>query len=142
MPVMRQRIDRYAQDRAIGLCVGAVSVVDEDARLARDVARRAVAMYLPVVADLDPTFEFDPDELARIKAGIDHGDVVAAAHAVSDDLLGRFAFGRVAGRPGTSHRGVGRRRARRAWSWARRMGWTSPAALRLLARRVLPAFRE
>ncbi len=141
MPVMRQRIDRYAQDRAIGLCVGAVSVVDEDARLARDVARRAVAMYLPVVADLDPTFEFDPDELARIKAGIDHGDVVAAAHAVSDATLGRFAF---AGSPADLVRHI----EALADAGATRVelgtphGVDEPAALRLLARRVLPAFRE
>lgn len=140
MPVMRQRIDHHAQGRAIGLCVGAVSVIDEDARLARDVARREVALYLPVVAELDPTFAFDPDELVRIKAGIDQGDVTAAAAAVSDATLRRFAF---AGSPADLVRHI----EELADAGATRVELGTPhgldesAALRLLARRVLPAFR-
>lgn len=140
MPVMRGRIERHGHGRAIGLCVGAVSVVDEDGRLARDIARRAVAMYLPVVAELDPTFEFDPDELARIRAGIEQGDLVAAAAAVADATLRRFAF---AGSPADLVRHI----EDLADAGATRIELGTPhgldeaAAIRLLARRVLPAFR-
>ncbi len=70
VPWMRGLIGDYAaeanrQAAEIGVVVGAVTVVDEDGRAARQRAAREVALYLPVVAGLDPTLEVEPDRLAR-----------------------------------------------------------------------------
>jgi 5,10-methylenetetrahydromethanopterin reductase len=51
--------------------------VDDDGERARSIARREVAMYLPVVAELDPTFVLDPEQLGT---------------EIPDDVLDRFAF--------------------------------------------------
>jgi 5,10-methylenetetrahydromethanopterin reductase len=75
---------------AVGICLGAVTVVDQDRRAARPRARREVAPYLPVVAGLDPST--DPAWLARIKAADARGDVDAVIRDISDDVLDRFAF--------------------------------------------------
>ena len=48
VPVMRARIG----NPAVRIVLGAVTVVDEDAERARTIARREVAMYLAVVAEL------------------------------------------------------------------------------------------
>lgn len=72
--------------------VGAVTVVDEDRTLARGLARREVALYLPVVAGLDPTVEADPTLLARMKALVQQGKMDEAGALIPDDLLDRFAF--------------------------------------------------
>jgi 5,10-methylenetetrahydromethanopterin reductase len=76
----------------IGLVVGAVTVVDLDRQAAYQKARREVALYLPVVADLDPTLQIEPDRLAGIRRAADQYDFTAAAALISDDLLKRFAF--------------------------------------------------
>ena len=80
------------------LVVGAVTVVDEDAAAARTLARREVALYLPVVAALDPTVTIEPALLARLRTAAARFDYEAAASLISDDLLARFAF---AGAPQT-----------------------------------------
>jgi 5,10-methylenetetrahydromethanopterin reductase len=67
----------------VGIVLGAVTVVDEDGERARAAARREVAMYLEVVGPFDPTFDVDPDLLARVR------DDPAA---IPDDVLDRFAF--------------------------------------------------
>ena len=46
------------------LVVGAVTVVDEDDAKARELARREVELYLPVVAQRDPTAKGELDEFA------------------------------------------------------------------------------
>ncbi len=71
--VMRERIG----NDDVRIVLGAVTVVDEDGERARSVARREVAMYLDVVAELDPTFAVDPEQLGR---------------EIPDDVLDRFAF--------------------------------------------------
>lgn len=140
MPTMRARIDRHAQGRRIGLALGAVSVIDEDRQAAQDLARREVAMYLPIVAELDPTFTPDPDEIARIKTAVAVGDKEAAAAAISDATLRRFAL---AGTPDDIIRHVGEL----ADAGATRVEFGTPhgldeaQAIRLLGERVLPAFR-
>jgi len=80
VPVMRGRIG----NDDVRIVLGAVTVVDEDGERARSIARREVAMYLAVVAELDPTFSLDPQLLADVREG-------AAAH-IPDDVLDRFAF--------------------------------------------------
>jgi hypothetical protein len=48
------------------VALGAVTVVDEDGPAARTLARTEVAMYLAVVAELDPTVQIEPDLIARV----------------------------------------------------------------------------
>ncbi|MFD6756668.1 LLM class flavin-dependent oxidoreductase [Micromonospora gifhornensis] len=75
-----------------GVVLGAVTVVDLDGELARRVARTEVAMYLAVVAALDPTVEVDPGLLARIKEHVARREDDAAGALIGDDLLDLFAF--------------------------------------------------
>ena len=82
--------------RAVEIVIGAVSVVDEDREAARRLARREAALYLPVVAELDPTIQIDPELMARLKDAAARYDFDAAAALISDDLLDRFA---IAGSP-------------------------------------------
>lgn len=77
---------------AVGVCTGAVTVVDRDGALARKVARREVAMYVDVVAALDPTVEVDPELLDRLGALLKEGKDDEAGALLPDDLLDRFAF--------------------------------------------------
>jgi 5,10-methylenetetrahydromethanopterin reductase len=124
-------------DNTVGICLGAVTVVDADREAARALARREVALYLPVVAGLDPTT--DPEWLARLKAANARGDVDALMGDISDATLDRFAF---AGSPDDLIRQV----AAIAGAGATRVEFGTPlgsdpvAAIRLLGERVLPAF--
>jgi 5,10-methylenetetrahydromethanopterin reductase len=73
----------------VGICAGAVTVVDRDRAAARVLARREVAMYLGVVARLDATLD-DPEWVARIQA---HGrEYARIGRDISDAQLDRFAF--------------------------------------------------
>jgi 5,10-methylenetetrahydromethanopterin reductase len=74
------------------IVLGAVTVCDTDRTAARALARREVALYLDVVAGLDPTVTVAPDVRDRISAAVAAGDHEAAGRAVPDDLLDRFAF--------------------------------------------------
>jgi 5,10-methylenetetrahydromethanopterin reductase len=88
VPVIRERIG----NPNVRIVLGAVTVVDEDGDRARSIARREVAMYLAVVAELDPTVSLDPELVARIRALVDAGDDEGAGTLISDDVLDRFAF--------------------------------------------------
>ena len=88
VPVMRARIG----NSAVGVVLGAVTVVDEDDDRARQAARREVAMYLAVVADLDPTVSLEPELIARVRSLVAARDEAAAGALLSDDFLDRFAF--------------------------------------------------
>ena len=76
----------------VGVAVGAVSVIDEDREQAREQARRAVSLYLPVVAPLDPTVQVEPELVERLQTLVNQHDEAGAARLISDDLLERFAF--------------------------------------------------
>jgi 5,10-methylenetetrahydromethanopterin reductase len=88
VPVMRQRIG----NDGVRIVLGAVSVVDDDRERARSIARREVAMYLAVVAELDPTVSLDPELLVRVRELVAAGDEDAAGALIADDVLDRFAF--------------------------------------------------
>lgn len=75
-----------------GIVMGAVTIVDEDGDVARRLIRREMALYLPVVAPLDPTVEVDPELLARVGALVDAGDLDGAGALIPEDLLRRFSF--------------------------------------------------
>ncbi|MEO1644379.1 MAG: LLM class flavin-dependent oxidoreductase [Chloroflexota bacterium] len=80
------------QQGSVGVVMGAVCVVDEDRDAARAKARREVALYLPVVADLDPTIQLDPHYVTRLQAEVERNDFDAAAKLISDEMLDKFAF--------------------------------------------------
>jgi 5,10-methylenetetrahydromethanopterin reductase len=86
----RERLD--AGGRQVRLVVGAVTVVDRDDAAARAHARREVALYLPVVARLDPTVAIDPELLARLEGLGAENRYDEAAALVPDELLDLFAF--------------------------------------------------
>lgn len=128
--------------RSVGLCLGAVTVVDEDRAAARALARREVAVYLPVVARLDPTaVADDPEWLARLEAAGARGDLDAVARDIPDAMLDRFAF---AGAPDDIIRQVERLDA----AGIERVEFGTPHGLdpttgiRLLGERVIPYFER
>jgi 5,10-methylenetetrahydromethanopterin reductase len=86
--VMRERIG----NDDVRIVLGAVTVVDDDGDRARALARREVAMYLAVVAELDPTVSLEPDLLERVRRLVAAGDDDAAGAQISTDVLARFAF--------------------------------------------------
>lgn len=77
---------------SVGVVMGAVSVIDEDREAARQAARRSVALYLPVVAGLDPTVQVEPELIARLETLANQQAWDEAVALISDDLLDRFAF--------------------------------------------------
>jgi len=88
VPVMRERVS----NRDVRIVLGAVTVVDEDGDRARRIARRELAMYLAVVAELDPTIALEPELVTRLRALVAAGDHEGAGALISDDILFRFAF--------------------------------------------------
>lgn len=94
IPHFRKILDAATSDShgKVDIVIGAVSVVDADGDAARRLARREVALYLPVVAELDPTMQIEPELLNRLKEAAARYDFDAAAALISDALLARFAF--------------------------------------------------
>jgi 5,10-methylenetetrahydromethanopterin reductase len=83
-------VGRHPDD--LGIVLGAVSVVDEDGDRARARARTEVAMYLAVVAELDPTVAVGPEVLEPVRRLTAAGDHEAAGRLIPDAVLDRFAF--------------------------------------------------
>lgn len=142
IPHYRRILDRASATHgpAVGITIGAVSVVDEDGAAARALARREVALYLPVVAELDPTVQIEPDLLARLRDAAARYDFDAAAALISDEMLVRFAF---AGAPAD----LAEHALRLFDAGAQRVefgtphGLTPQQGLSLLGERVLPQIR-
>lgn len=126
---------------AIGLVVGAVSVVDQDGAAARARARREVALYLPVVADLDPSLQLDPELLARLRTAAARYDYDAAAALISDELLHRFAFAGTPAAVAEQTHALFATGASRV-EFGTPHGLTAHEGVRLLGERVLPALRS
>lgn len=80
------------EPQEVGIVVGAVSVADRDGAAARALAKLEVGMYLPVVAELDPTIRLEKEWSAAIADCIARGDSGGAASLISDELLSKFAF--------------------------------------------------
>ena len=126
----------------VKIVIGAVSVVDEDRKAARCVARKAVSLYLPIVSRLDPTLTIDPELMARVEADVNKGDREAAARLIPDDMLDRFIF---AGDPAD----IIEHCARLYDAGAQRIELGTPhgvaeaaVGIHLIGRRVIPALRE
>lgn len=82
--------EQQATDKRI-VC-GAVTVVDKDGQAARHLARREVALYLPVIADLDKSISIEPERIKGIRDAMKQNDVETAITFISDELLDKFAF--------------------------------------------------
>ncbi len=120
------------------IVVGAVTVVDEDGPAARQLARREVALYLPVVAELDKTLSIEPELLYRLKQAAANYDFQQAAAYISDDLLQKFAFA------GTPEQIVAQTMAlfeagADRVEWGTPHGLTTASGVQLLGEQVLPA---
>ncbi|MBI5669313.1 MAG: LLM class flavin-dependent oxidoreductase [Chloroflexi bacterium] len=125
----------------VRVVMGAVCVADDDRERARHAAKRSVAQYLPVVAPLDPTITLEPELVARLNAAFNAGDLDAAAHLISDDLLNRFAFaGNAADLIQQAERlfaaGAGR------VEFGTPHGLSSEHGIRILGEQVLPALKR
>jgi 5,10-methylenetetrahydromethanopterin reductase len=75
-----------------GIVMGAVTICDEDRDLARAMIRTEMALYLPVVAQLDPTVDIDPELVGKMDKLVATGDQQAAGRLIPDDLINRFSF--------------------------------------------------
>lgn len=122
---------------AVGVVAGAVTVVDDDGARARARARTEVAMYLAVVAELDPTAQVPLDLLVTVKEHVDAGDYERAGASIPDEVLDLFAFS------GTPEQ-IGDQAQRMIDAGARRVefgtphGLTDTTGIELLGHRVLP----
>ncbi|SCF07546.1 methylenetetrahydromethanopterin reductase [Micromonospora coriariae] len=123
-----------------GVVLGAVTVVDEDGALARRMARREVAMYLAVVAALDPTIEVDPELLARIQQHVGRREDDLAGALIGDDLLDLFAFSGTPEHVAAQAAAVFDAGASRV-EFGTPHGLTPRHGIDLLGRRVLPLLR-
>ena len=134
--VMQQRIN----NTEVGVVVGAVTVVDEDARAARARARTEVAMYLDVVAGLDPTLDLPPDMLPEVGALLKAGDPEAAGRRIPDDVLDLFAFSGTPDAVAAQAQALVDAGAHRV-EFGTPHGLTDAGGVELLGRRVLPQLR-
>lgn len=120
--------------------VGAVTVVAEDAERARALARREVALYLPVVADLDPGLELEPKALKRLRGG-EIPEPAELKVLIPDHVLDRVAFA------GTAEQ-VTQQAARLFAAGVSRVEFGTPhglsavRGLEILGRETLPAIRS
>ena len=134
--VLRRRIG----NDDVGIVFGAVTVVDEDGERARTLARREVAMYVDVVAALDPTTALDPELLARLAAHVAAGEHDAAGALLPDDLLRRFAFAGTPADVAAQAEALFEAGARRV-DFGTPHGIDEPHGVELLCREVLPRLR-
>jgi 5,10-methylenetetrahydromethanopterin reductase len=141
VPNYRQHLDAMGASKDLGIVMGAVTVVDEDGEAARALARREVALYLPVVAELDRTLQIDPEVLDGIKAAAANFDFEAACRFISDELLAAFAL---VGTPGdiiAQTEALFDAGASRV-EYGTPHGLSTDSGLRLLGEKVLPAFER
>lgn len=138
VPWYYERLRAMGASDSIGIVMGAVTVVDEDAEAAKSLARQEVALYLPVIAELDKTLSIEPEILQRIKTAAEVYDFNSAAKFISDELLARFAL---AGSP----RDIIEQTEALFDAGAARVeygtphGLTTHSGLKLLGEKVLPA---
>jgi 5,10-methylenetetrahydromethanopterin reductase len=107
-PEMVRLMREWIGNDAVGIVVGAVTVVDEDGDAARAHASAEVGMYLDIVGGLDPTLELapgDPVPLDRFVIAGTPEEVAAHAQQLLDAGAKRVEFGTPQGL--TTSAGVG-----------------------------------
>jgi 5,10-methylenetetrahydromethanopterin reductase len=124
--------------REVGVAVGAVTVVDRDGAAARALARRKVALYVPVIARLDATLPVEPDRLRRIDEAAAEYDFERAAREITDDLLRRLAFAGTADEVAAQAEALFAAGAGRV-EFGTPHGLSEEEGIRLLGEAVLPA---
>ena len=134
-------MDGSGSRRDVDIVLGAVTVVDRDGDAARNLARREVALYVPIVAELDRTLVIEPELLARIRTAANAYDFEAAGALISDELLGRFAFAGTPDEVAQQVHAVFEAGAGRV-ELGTPHGLSAEEGLRLLGERVLPALKE
>lgn len=77
---------------SVRIVAGAVSVAAREGAVARALAKREVALYLPVVMELDKTLAIEQDRKLEIRKCAARGDYDRLARLISDGLLEKFAF--------------------------------------------------
>jgi 5,10-methylenetetrahydromethanopterin reductase len=93
-PDMVRQMREWLGNDEIGVVVGAVTVVDRDGDRARALAREKVAMYLEVVADLDPTLApGQQPPLEKFAFAGTPAEVVAHVEELAEAGLRRVEFG-------------------------------------------------
>ncbi len=145
VPVLRDQVavgETVARrsPHSVGIVLGAVTVVDEDGAAARAKARQEVALYLPVVAPLDPTVELPEGLLRRMATLVEAGAHADAAALVPDDLLDRFAFSGTPAQVARQAQALFDAGASRI-EFGTPHGLTDAGGVRLLGEQVLPALR-
>lgn len=135
----RRLLDEAGGER-VKIAIGAVCVVDEDGDAARAHVKREVALYLPVVAKLDPTVTVEPALLQRLSEAAARYDYAEAAALVSDELLARFAFAGTPAEIAAHAQALFAAGADRV-EFGTPHGRTPETGLRLLGEAVLPALR-
>jgi 5,10-methylenetetrahydromethanopterin reductase len=145
VPVIRDRLRAGAaaagRDPAeVGIVVGAVTVVDTDGAAARERARTEVAMYLAVVAGLDPTVSVPAGLLGRVQRAVAAGDHRGAGRLIPDDLLDRFAFAGTPEQVARQAKGLIDAGVRRV-EFGTPHGLTDDRGIELLGAEVLPRLR-
>ena len=60
---------QHDTSKNIGLTIGAVCVVDQDANKAQDLAKQELALYLPVVSALDSTISISQEIIEQVQLG-------------------------------------------------------------------------
>lgn len=142
VPVFRSYITAAQQAKGqaqpVNIAIGAVTVVDEDGAAARTLARREVALYLPVIAELDPTVAIDPDLMARLRSAAQQYDFEQAGRLISDDLLARFAFAGTPDQVAAQAQALFAAGAQRV-EFGTPHGLSTAEGLRLLSQKVRPA---
>lgn len=140
--VMRERLApglaaAHRPDGAVGVVVGAVTVVDDDGAAARAKARTEVAMYIAAVGPLDPTLALPPDLLADVTRHVDAGEHERAGRLIPDDVLELFAFSGTPDQVAAQAQGLIDAGASRI-EFGTPHGLTGRAGVELLGRSVLP----
>lgn len=142
VPVFRSYITAAQQAKGqaqpVNIAIGAVTVVDEDGAAARTLARREVALYLPVIAELDPTVAIDPDLMARLRSAAQQYDFEQAGRLISDELLARFAFAGTPDQVASQAQALFAAGAQRV-EFGTPHGLSTAEGLRLLSQKVRPA---
>ena len=142
VPVFRSYITAAQQAKGqaqpVNIAIGAVTVVDEDGDAARTLARREVALYLPVIAELVPTVAIDPDLMARLRTATQQYDFAQAGRLISDELLSRFAFAGTPDQVAAQAQALFAAGAQRV-EFGTPHGLSTAEGLRLLSQKVRPA---